>query len=292
MAANMDNGWKFLVLTRRDNQLSCPRNEELSLPADRSTGKPISSHLTYFMKQKNVCEMWAWTALLAMFFGLVAPLIHAQEPSTNSSPVSSDPLARPAETESGLLSESYQDYVKGNLDAALNTVNKAIQLNSQDKKGFLLRALIYAGQKQWDKADSDYKVVLVNDPNNVIVKFDLADLKFMQKKYDEARSGFVQIQSDKDLGDFVTYKVFLCDLFGGHEDVAAKELEAFDQVGGNPSYYFANVAWDLVHNKTEDAAGWLKSAKYIYADSPQKFERYASSLTSLGLLPLHLSSAQ
>jgi tetratricopeptide (TPR) repeat protein len=188
--------------------------------------------------------------------------------------------------------ESYQDLMKGQLDTALDEINKVIQLDSQNKQAFVLRGGIYAGQQQWDKANDDYEAVLVRDPNNVILKFDLADLKFMQKKYDDARSGFVEIQNDKDLGDFVTYKIFLCDLLGAHEDAAAKELEAFNQVGGNPSYYFANVAWDLVHNKTEDAASWLKSAKYIYADSPQKITRYTSSLSSLGYLPLHLTSTQ
>jgi tetratricopeptide (TPR) repeat protein len=251
------------------------------------------SHPIYPMKQKYVsaARAYAWTMLLAMFFGLVwAPLMHAQEPSTNSSPVSGGSSAHPADTESELLSESYQDFMKGRLEVALDKVNKVIQLDSQNKQALLLRGAIYAAQKQWDKADYDYQVALVIDPDNVILKFDLADLKFMQKKYDDARSGFVEIQSDKDLGDFATYKVFLCDLLGAHEDVAARELEAFDRVGGNPSYYFANAAWDLVHNKTGDAAGWLKSAKYIYADSPKKFATYTASLTSLGYLPLHLSS--
>jgi len=191
-----------------------------------------------------------------------------------------------------MLRESYQDLMKRQLEPALNEVNEVIQHNSQNKQAFVLRGAIYAAQKQWDRADYDYEVALVIDPENVILKFDLADLKFMQKKYDDARSGFVEIQSDKDIGDFAAYKVFLCDLLGAHEDVAAKELEAFDQVGGNPSYYFANAAWDLVHNKNEDAAGWLKSAGYIYANSPQKFTRYTSSLTSLGYLPLHLTSTQ
>jgi lipoprotein NlpI len=189
-----------------------------------------------------------------------------------------------------MMRESYESFTKGKWDAALDKVNEVIKLESQNKQAHLLRASIYAEQKQWDKADYDYDVVLVMDPEDASVKFNLAELKFMQKKYDEARPGFAQVQGDKDLGDFATYKVFLCDLFGAHEAVAAKDLEALDQVGGNPSYYFGNAAWDLVHNKTEDAADWLKSAARIYANSPQKFEKYASSLKRLGYLPLHLSS--
>ena len=232
-------------------------------------------------------------ALLGTLLGFVlAPVIHAQGLSMSSSPVSSGSPAHPAESISEMLDESCRNVAKGELDAALDKINGVIKLDSQNKQAYMLRASIYAQQKLWDKADFDYDVVLVMDPENAGVKFNLAELKFMQKKYDEARPGFVLVQGDKDLGDFATYKVFLCDLFGAHEAAAAKDLEALDQVGGNPSYYFANAAWDLVHNKPEDAAEWLKSAARIYANSPHKFAKYTSCLKDLGYLPLHFSSTQ
>lgn len=189
-----------------------------------------------------------------------------------------------------MLSESYHDLMKGETDAALEKVNEVIKLDSQNKGAYLLRAGIYAQQQQWDKANDDYNVLLVMDPENVVVRFNLAELNFMQKKYDAARPGFVEVEPDKDLGDFAAYKVFLCDLFGAHEAAAAKELAAINAVGGNPSYYFGNAAWDLVHNKPQDAAEWLKSAARIYADAPKKFASYTSCLKDLGYLPLHVSS--
>jgi hypothetical protein len=106
----------------------------------------------------------------------------------------------------------------------------------------------------------------------------------MQKQYDVARPGFVALENDPDMGDFASYKVFLCDLFGGHPDVAKKELDAFDDVMGNPSYYFSNAAWSLVHKNTEEARSWLLSASRIYP--PQKNVYYAQSLRDLGYLPL------
>jgi len=232
-------------------------------------------------------------ALLGALLSLVGTsVVHAQGFSTGPSTVSNASPAAPAESASEMLGESYQDLLKGELDAALDKVNGVLALDSQNKHAYLLRASIYAQQKQWDKADCDYDVVLVMDPEDVSVKFDLAELKFMQKKYDEARPGFAEIQGDKDGGDFATYKVFLCDLFGAHEAAAARELDALDLVGGNPSYYFGNAAWDLVHHKTEDAADWLHSAARIYANAPQKFAKYVSCLKDLGYLPLHLSSTQ
>jgi hypothetical protein len=92
------------------------------------------------------------------------------------------------------------------------------------------------------------------------------------------------LTNDPDMGDFAQYKVFLCDLFGGHEEQAKKELDVFDAAMGNPSYYFANAAWSLVHKNIEDARGWLVSASRIYP--PQKNAYYAQSLRDLGYLPI------
>jgi hypothetical protein len=112
----------------------------------------------------------------------------------------------------------------------------------------------------------------------------------MQKQYDVARPGFVLLEKDPDMGDFASYKVFLCDLFGGHEAAARKELDVFNDVMGNPSYYFANAAWSLVHKNIEDARSWLVSASHIYP--PQKNAYYAQSLRDLGYLPLPAPTQQ
>jgi hypothetical protein len=63
-------------------------------------------------------------------------------------------------------------------------------------------------------------------------------------------------------------KAFLCDLYGGNKDEAAKELGAFDQARDNASYFYANTAWALYNRKPEAARSWLDSAARIY--SPEK----------------------
>ena len=169
-------------------------------------------------------------------------------------------------------------------DAALEKANAAIEAAPQNAGALGLRGSIYAEKKQWDPAKKDYEAALKLDPTNVQMKFNLAELDFMQKNYDDARSGFVALQGDPNMGDLAAYKVFLCDLFGFNEKIASSELDAFNQVGSNPSYYFANAAWSLYHHKTEEARNWLLSAAKIY--EPPKFRQYAASLIALGYMPL------
>jgi tetratricopeptide (TPR) repeat protein len=186
-----------------------------------------------------------------------------------------------------MLHDAGKMFNAGDIDGSLAKVNQAIQADPKSVAGYLLRGAIYTKKNMYPQAQNDFQTAYLLAPNSNVVQFNLSEIKFIQKQYDAARPGFVQLVSadkDSDIGDLANYKVFLCDLFGSHEDLAAKELDAFNQVGSNASYYYANAAWDLFHHQTEDARGWLQSATNIYA--PQKNGFYMTSLTQLGYLPL------
>jgi tetratricopeptide (TPR) repeat protein len=169
-------------------------------------------------------------------------------------------------------------------DGALSDLTQAIQLKPDSAFAYLLRGSLYTQKKMFPEAEADFAAAYRIDPTNVVIKFNLSELKFMQKHYDDARAGFFPLQKDPDMGDFAIYKVFLCDLFGGHEDLAKTELDAINKKGDDASYYFANAAWDLYNKKTDDARGWLVSASHIF--DMKKFSTYGESLRYLGYLPL------
>jgi tetratricopeptide (TPR) repeat protein len=196
------------------------------------------------------------------------PAVQAGQPSTNTAQTVSH-ATQPDDPVPGMLRDANHEIQQGNLDAALDTLNKIIGLNSQSGEALLMRGSLYAQRHQWNEANCDYDLALAIMPDNPVAEFNFAE----------------------NLGDLAAYKAFLCDLFGAHEADAAKELANFNRAGGNPSYYFANAAWDLTHDKSSDAESWLLSASRIYANSPSKFELYTSSLKSLGYLPLHLANS-
>jgi len=236
--------------------------------------------------------------LPASFFILgnaLASAGYAQQPNFNTnltsitpaSPASPDPSSAAPTPDNGvttILREALQLMSAGKLDDALNKVNEAIQTAPNDPDSYGVRGTIYSQKKQWDLAVKDFQKVSEIDPKNMPAKFNIAEVNFRQKLYDQARPGFVALELDPELGDLATYKVFLCDLFGGHEDMAQRELDAFNKVGSNASYYFANAAWFLYHKQTEDARSWVVSATNIYAS--QKVGLFSASLFDLGYLPL------
>lgn len=200
-----------------------------------------------------------------------------QESSTNSAPVSSDNASGPdKDVAAGMVRESYQDMDNGKLDEALREVDSALQLDSQSASAYELRGSIYIQKKLWDRAESDYRTASLIAPTTSVFKYKLAEIKYMQKAYDEARPRFAVLQNDENLGDLAAYKVFLCDLLGAHDERAFGELAVLNKADANPSCYYANAAWNLAHNKMKEANSWVNIAQ-------QKFDssRTAPYLASL-----------
>jgi Tfp pilus assembly protein PilF len=185
-----------------------------------------------------------------------------------------------------MLQDANALLAKDDLDGAMKKIDKVLKIDPRNVAALVLRGAAYSQKRMWNEAQNDYEAAHLINPHNLVVQFNLAELKFAQNQYDAARPGFYALESDHttDMGDFATYKVFLCDLFGGHDAVAARELDALNQAGTNASYYFANIAWDVVHHNFDDARSWLASADNIF--SVQKNGFYAASLIDRGYLPL------
>jgi tetratricopeptide (TPR) repeat protein len=209
----------------------------------------------------------------------------APVPSGSSAKLGGSGLTSPVDASDKLTAEAAKRMQANDGDGALASLNQALILNPNNTGAYVLRASIYCQKKQWPQAENDFKAAQKIAPGNVVLKFNLIEVKFMQKQYDVARAGFLPLIKDPDMGDFAAYKVFLCDLFAGHYDQAQKELDVFNDTMGNPSYYFGNASWELVKNKNVDKArDWLLAASRIYP--PEKNGYYAQSLRDLGYLPI------
>jgi Tfp pilus assembly protein PilF len=233
---------------------------------------------------------------LLLIFSLTS--LAAAQAQTNVAPPAAAPAASAATTNTAtaddakaaenmrLLRMASEKAHAGDTDGAIAQINTVLQSDPRNVAAFSLRAQIYNQKKMWDQAANDYQAAHLIDPTNPVINFNIGEVMFEQKMYDKARPIFVTLQSQKatDIGDLAAYKVFLCDLLGGHADAAAKELDVFNQVGSKASYYYSNAAWSLYHHKTEDARSWLASASHIY--SPNKNNLYATTLAELGYLPL------
>jgi tetratricopeptide (TPR) repeat protein len=207
-----------------------------------------------------------------------APASSAKTADDSVADIMNDPAVPMLKKAYALITSAKPDY-----DAALPLVDEAVKNNPKSFAALTLRGMIYSQKKQWTSAENDFNAALVYDPGNMVVKFNLAELKFLQKQYAEARTRFEPLVKDKGMGDFARYKVFLCDLFGGNEIAAKQTLDSWDEETG-PSFFWGTAAWDIVHKNPEDARSWIASAIRIFPPAQNNF--YAQSLLDLGYLPL------
>lgn len=202
-------------------------------------------------------------ALLAVCL-VCAPVSPAEESLSPSTPTTNTPPTPDADAVKELLGESSDLLARGNLDDALRKVDTALQIDPRNILAYTLRASIYAQEKLWDRAEQDYQTAYKISPSEVVFKYDMAEIHFMQKAYDAARPGFAALQNDKRVGNIATYKVFLCDLFNRNNDAAAKDLAAIKKAGESPAYYYGNVFWFWAHQQKPEANKWLTSALQLY----------------------------
>ncbi|HEY0257020.1 MAG TPA: tetratricopeptide repeat protein [Candidatus Methylacidiphilales bacterium] len=182
----------------------------------------------------------------------------AQLPSNNNRSTSVGPVT---EFVNGMVDNASRYLENGQLDDALRSVDSAIQVDPKNAKAYELRGNVYMRKKLWDRAESDFAMAAKIVPGFADYKYRLAELKFVQKAYDEARPRFLPLVSDPDLGDLAAFKVFLCDLLTDHQDRATAELAALSKNHTNGSYFYANAAWDLAHNNRKDAGTLLGAAQ-------------------------------
>lgn len=212
--------------------------------------------------------------VLGLVFAMACPLpMQAQSPAGGSA----------LQAENTYL-EATRLRDQGDFDGALAKVTEALQEDTGNPRAYVLRGDLYTKKQLWSQAGQDFSSALKIDPDNDYAKFDLAEIKLMQKQYRDARPGFAALVNDKELGDLAAYKVFLCDLYGGNSDDATRELDAFNKVESGASFYYANAAWCLYYRKTDEAKTWLESAARIYAR--EKNLNYLSTLKELGYMPL------
>ena len=202
-------------------------------------------------------------------------------PSVSPAPATKNVPAPDSNEVNELLNESSTLLTQGKQDDALRKVDAALQIDPKNTLAYTLRAAIYAQEKLWDRAEQDYQTAYKIAPSEVVFKYNMAELQFMQKAYDNARPGFFALQHDKELGDLASYKVYLCDLFSRRNDIADKEREAIKKTGESPAYYYSNVAWYLIHQQKEEADTWLSSALQRF--DAKTNDPYLKSLIEAGI---------
>jgi hypothetical protein len=209
--------------------------------------------------------MRKYLALALFIFG--AGHAFAQAFPTNNISAGAVTSAKKSEVVAGMVEEGYSRLSSGDEEGALREVDAALQIDPKNVSAYELRGSIHIQQKLWDRAEDDYKAALAISPSTAVYKYKLAEIKFMQKLFDAARLRYLAIKDDPVLGDLATYKIILCDIFEGREEIAAGELAALNHGEKKLSYYYANALWDFTHKKIKEGDELVGTAQQTFGSA-------------------------
>jgi Tfp pilus assembly protein PilF len=182
------------------------------------------------------------------------------------------------------IQEALQSLKNNDLRTAAVDLADGLQLNPHSVPAHKLLGSLYAAKRLLPEAEQQFTIAEADAPDDISIKFFLADIKMAEGDYAAARAIYSAVEKTPGEEDFTTYKVFLCDLMANQQDMAAQELAAFKTDKPAPSYYFANAAWCVTQHDSPTAKKWLDTAATTFPAAQNA--PYAQAMQNIGFIPL------
>ena len=178
------------------------------------------------------------------------------------------------------------EYVRGvRTHECITECQSAINLAPEFYPSYNLQGAAYTKLRDFAKARAAFQKASALEPRAFDVKFNLAEMDFVEKKFGDARSAFQKLIDEnpklpKATYDLLLYKTAVCSLKLGETDAAQKVADSFDYLDDSPAYYYCRAAIAFAKEKPGEAQSWIRSAGGIF--KPVQNQNYIDSLIEAG----------
>ncbi len=187
-----------------------------------------------------------------------------------------------------MYDKAFRDFDGNNFPEALKQLD-AIDARQPDlAESQNLRGVILMREGIYDKAEAALHEALRIDPKFWNARFNLAEIPFLQKNWEEARNRFQNLLTSDvsdlqgDAAQLIQYKILLTYLLEGKENMVDSILAKFELSPDTPAVHYANAAIALQHKDAKKAKDWMTTAEKNF--SPQLNKLFAESLYEVGWL--------
>jgi len=149
-----------------------------------------------------------------------------------------------------------------------------------------LRGVILMRQGNYDQAEAALTQASKIDPKFWNARFNLAEIPFLKKDWEEARKRFEQLlstgQSDlaKEASQLIQYKILLTYLMEGKSNMVDSILAKLELSPDTPAVDYVKAAVALQQKNEAEAKDWITAAEKNY--SPQLNKLFVESLYEVG----------
>lgn len=234
---------------------------------------------------------------LALLFLLAALPAQAQEDDSKSAdvdallPAQVDFLNLPEDDRKLFvesLGEASRYFQQKRIFECLDTLHEAEKIFADSAELLNLRGSCYVEMRAFDKALAAFRKALEINPDNVSVKFNIAEVLFVTKQWQESHDLFGQVlgkipEKNTPLSRLVEFKILLCKKKLGHNEEVLILAEKYDYLDDSPFYYYAKAAIAYEEGELVEAEQWLSRANRIF-QKPEIIAPWQDTLVEFGYI--------
>lgn len=216
-----------------------------------------------------------------LFFALAFSItLHAQTPKLDNAAV--DNLSLSQREFTNLPEEKRQEFIKLYTDAqrlfatmrvfeTLDALNEAEKIFPSSMELYNLRGSCYIEMRIFEKAEIAFKKALEISPNNLSVKFNVAECLFVSRQWQASHDQFQLLlklipPNAIEISRLIEFKILLCKKKLGMNKEAQILAEKYDYQDDSPYYYYAMAVLAFDKKELIEAEQWMGRAARIFRD--------------------------
>ena len=153
----------------------------------------------------------------------------------------------------------------------LAEIRKAEKIYDRNPGILNLRGACYVEFRNFDKALEAFNVALEIQKGDFNVRFNIAEIKFVSKKYQESLADLDELFKEAsgnpkfaNMIPLIKFKSLLCKLKLNDPEGAKALLADTDFLSDSPIYYYGNAALEYSADNSTEAEKWLARARRIF----------------------------
>jgi Tfp pilus assembly protein PilF len=205
-------------------------------------------------------------------------VVSAQEPNANPPPGAPPAAPTPKLSKedvnrlSAIIAEVQQLVGRKHYLDALLKLDEADAIAPNSAAVWNVRGSVYTSYRDFDKARDAFTKARAAAPQAFEPQFNLAELLYVEHKYEDAEEAFTQIIKSfpklrEEPRHLTLFKILICRLKQNKANEAADIMKNFTATDDTPAYYYSQAVIPFNAGKRDEAALWMDKAAHIFTEA-------------------------
>jgi tetratricopeptide (TPR) repeat protein len=242
-----------------------------------------------------------------LFLLFLTGVAHAQEPAEPKAEAEVGKLLPSQQVFLNLPEEKRQEFAElfdkasryfqqKRIFETLDTIYQAEKIFPESSALLNLRGSCYVEIRAFDKAMKAFEEALEIDPDNISIRFNIAEVNFVTKQWQKAHDKLVALLEEVPEGRtafarLIEFKILLCKSKLGMDEEVQILAEKYGYQDDSPYHYYAKAALAYANDDLLEAEQWLARANRIFRD-PNVIAPWQDTLVEFGYIKSFYGSAE